>query len=284
MFFRRQLLDMVESMPAFPASVNRVMELAADINCNHKELVQVIEHDPVMTLKVLKLVNSSYFGLAREMTSINHAVVYVGLNTVKNLAISIASIGMLPTDNEAGMNMDKFLYHSISTATLSKWMAKHMGVTDRESSDFFVAGLLHDFGKIVFTQFMPKEYKEVLFIQKNNPDESVQIEKKVIGADHTQVGALLGEKWNLSSKLTVGIKAHHSTEFDNTKDNNLLIHSVFIANKLSKEIEEKEDLLSFSDELNTCITDRLGDNSKDIKLSPKELTLEVKKSLMSMRI
>ena len=75
---QEQLADMVERMPAFPASVKKVIELTADINCNHKDLVRVIELDPVMTFKILKLVNSPYFGLSWEISSINHSVCLSG--------------------------------------------------------------------------------------------------------------------------------------------------------------------------------------------------------------
>ena len=90
---------MVESMPAFPESVHQVMALTSDINCSPKDLVKVIESDPVMTMKLLKLVNSAYFALSRNIASIQHALVYLGLNTVKNLAISIATVDALPRNS-----------------------------------------------------------------------------------------------------------------------------------------------------------------------------------------
>ncbi|MGR3318167.1 MAG: HDOD domain-containing protein [Candidatus Anammoxibacter sp.] len=282
MLFHKQLLDMVEKMPAFPKSVNRVIELSSDINSSHKDLVAVIEHDPVMTLKVLKLINSTYFGLAREVTSVNYAVVYVGLNTVKNLAISIASIGMLPSENEAGLNIDQFLYHSISTAALAKLLSKHMGVSDIESSDYFVAGLLHDFGKIVFAQFMPKEYKQVLYLQEKYAKCSVDAEKEIIGADHSKVGMLLGERWNLASRVIEGIKLHHSAKNDDNESNKLLINIVFIANKLSMELGGADQIESFSEELLADVALRFDDNLDKCMASTKELMDEVNKSLQYM--
>lgn len=283
---QEQLSEIVEKMPAFPASVNRVIELSSDINCNHKYLVAAIEHDPVMTLKVIKLVNSPYFGLAREITSINHAVVYVGLNTVKNLALSIASIGMLPHENEAGLNMDQFLYHSLSTASLARFLAKHMGVldTDKEAGDYFVAGLLHDFGKIVFAQFMPLKYKQVLYNVKWKSQFIVDAEKEIIGIDHTQVGVLLGEKWKLPSVLLEGIESHHSAKLNDNESISLLAKAVFVANKLSIELTESSKIKSFSEELINEIAAILGADLNKRIGSPKELREEVKKSLHFMHI
>jgi HD-like signal output (HDOD) protein len=81
---------MCDRMPAFPASVQKVIALTSDINSSPKDLVNVIDHDPVLTMKILKVANSSYFGLSRKIVSINHAVVYLGLTTVKHVALAIA--------------------------------------------------------------------------------------------------------------------------------------------------------------------------------------------------
>ncbi len=278
-----QLSEMMEKMPAFPTSVDKVVELSSDINCNYKDLIKVIEHDPVMTFKVLKMVNSAYFGLPRKITSINHAVVYVGFNTIKNLAVSIASIGILPYDNEAGMNMKDFLLHSLSTAALTRFLAKQMNIPEKDASDFFVAGLLHDFGKIVFVQFMPELYRQVL--SREEDKESMFIidaEREVTGTDHAQVGALLGEKWNLPSHLQEGIRSHHSAQSDDDNSNSLLINLVFIANMLSNELEENDDLESFSEGLIKDITSRCGSGLDDCIASPEGLREEIKKSLQFM--
>ncbi|MGR3218536.1 MAG: HDOD domain-containing protein [Candidatus Anammoxibacter sp.] len=283
MVFHNALLDMVEKMPAFPQSVNKVIELSSDINSSHKDLVAIIEHDPVMTLKVLKLINSPYFGLAREVTSVNYAVVYVGLNTVKNLAISIASIGMLPRDNDAGLNIDQFLYHAISTAALAKSLAKHMKVPDIESSDYFVAGLLHDFGKIVFAQFMPSEFKQVLSIQRKHAKSGIDAEQEVIGANHAEVGKMLGKKWNLASGVIEGITQHHAIQNNDNSNNKLLINIIFVANKLSIELAAAEKVESFTDELLADVAVRFNGSLDECVESTEQLKEEVEKSLKCMR-
>lgn len=288
---QENLLKMVESMPAFPTSVSKVIELSGDINCNHKDLVKVIEHDPVMTLKVLKLVNSAYFGLSNKITSINHAVVYVGLNTVKNLAISIATIGMLPPENGAGLNMNKFLYHSIGTAALSRFLAKQVGISDKASSDYFVTGLLHDFGKIVFAQFIPEYYKEVLRVGHDDSQLIINAEKKIIGVDHTQVGRLLGQRWNLAPGVLEGIGLHHTNiievdqkDSDEKEEKTPLADVIYVANRLSSELEQKDDIKKFSEELISEIKLRFDDKLTKCLETPADLTEEVSKSLQYMRI
>ena len=89
----RKLFEMVERMPTFSQSVVRILQLTSTGDAAPKELVRLVEHDPILTMKVLKLVNSAYFGLGRQVTSIKQGVVYIGVNTIKHLAISIAAIG-----------------------------------------------------------------------------------------------------------------------------------------------------------------------------------------------
>ncbi len=230
----QQLVQMVDKMPAFPGSVNRILQMTSSIDCAPKDLVQVIEHDPVMMAKILKLVNSAYFGLSREITSINHGVVFVGLNTIKNLAISIATMGMLPATGPAGLGMNNFLLHSLGTATVAKLLGKQLGVASDKATDYFVGGLLHDIGKIVFAQFMQQEMEQAL---KRVKDEGLSLSAAEIvemGADHARLGGMLAEKWQLPNTLVTCIKEHHNPEWSG--DENSVLNCIVAANIMIKQI------------------------------------------------
>ena len=125
-------------------------------------VVSVIEHDPVLTGKVLKVVNSAYFGLSRQLVSIKHAVVFVGINTIKHLALSIAAIGSLPRRNQAGFDIDDYLRHSLTTGTIARYIARRSNPSVRDIEDYFLAGLIHDIGKVVLALYVPDEYSVVL--------------------------------------------------------------------------------------------------------------------------
>ncbi len=231
----QQLVRMVDRMPAFPGSVNRILQMTAQIDCVPKDLVQVIEHDPVMMAKILKLVNSAYFGLSREITSIKHGVVFVGLNTIKNLAISIATMGMLSKTGPAGLDMNRFLLHSLGTATVAKLLGKRLGAAPDRATDYFVGGLLHDIGKVVFAQFTTREMERAL---KRVEVEGVSLplaEIIEIGADHAQLGGMLVEKWQLPETLVTCIKEHHNQEQGG--DANEVLDCVVAANLIIKRIE-----------------------------------------------
>lgn len=227
-----KLIAAVEKMPAFPKSVQRILELSRDINCSPKELVAVIEKDPVMTMKLLRALNSAYYSLPTQITSVNQAVVYLGLNTIKNMALSFATLGILPRTNGAGFDMQRYLLHSLITAGLARLVAQKFNVANANPADCYIAGLLHDFGKVVFAQSMPEEFKLAL---EKSLDEAIPLhlaERAVIGADHTQIGAMLVEKWQFPSGISTLIHDHHTPSANHSG----VGACVFIANQLSKQL------------------------------------------------
>ncbi len=221
----------VDGMPAFPKSVQRILDLTRDHNSTPKDLVDVIDKDPVATVKILKVINSAYYGLPRQVTSIGHAVVYLGFNTIKNLALGIAAVGMLPKDNPAGFDVQQYLLHSLSTANIAKRLANKLA--DADPMDCFIAGLLHDFGKMVFAQFMPQEFRAALALSAANASSLHEALQQTIGTDHAVVGAMLVEKWRFSPMLVETIR-HQRT--DNLKDTDM-IACVFAANQISKHLK-----------------------------------------------
>ncbi len=230
---RKNLMQAVERLPAFPKSVHQVITMSADINCSQKELVEVVKRDPVLTLKILKLVNSPYFGLVKEVTSINQASVYLGLNTLKNVALGLAVVGAFPSKKMPGFTPEEFWLHSLSVAAISKTMGERVIVGRESDSDHFVAGLLHDVGKLVFALYMPELFQQALELAHTDAMPLHVAEKEVIGADHAEVGALLTEKWNLSKTLIKAISGHHSDEIGKLE---WATQCVFVADQISKKM------------------------------------------------
>ncbi|MBF0505223.1 MAG: HDOD domain-containing protein [Nitrospirae bacterium] len=271
---RQEIIGMVEQMPAFPRSVYRVMELASDINCDPKELVEVIEHDPVLILKILKVVNSPYFSLGQKITSVNHAVVYIGLNTVKNLAMSTATIGALPRKNKAGFDMDAFLLHSLATATIARLFARELGVPVKESFDYFVSGLLHDFGKAVLAHFTPDEFQMALTIAKERQVPLYMAENEIFDIDHSLIGSLLGERWRLPANLVASLKGHHCLEGDRLP----LTSVVAAANQVSKWLQIGDSGNPILEKMPDAIAEQFGEDFGTIVERLGGVTDEIEKA------
>jgi putative nucleotidyltransferase with HDIG domain len=248
----QRLAAAVDAMPAFPKSVQRILELTRDVNSTPKELVEVIDKDPVVTVKILKVVNSAYYSLPKQITSIGHAVVYLGFNTIKNLALSIAAIGMLPKDNASGFDVQQYLLHSLSTAGLAKKLA--LKVDDADPMDCFIGGLLHDFGKVVFAQFMPQEFRAALQESQALQTPLQEAIQKHIGTDHFVVGAMLAQKWRFAPAL---IETIGHQNLSNLKDTDM-IACVFGANQISKKLQFGFGGNAIFEEFPSTVQKRLG--------------------------
>lgn len=235
----KKLTLAVERMPAFPKSVQKILELTRNLDCEPKQLVQVIEKDPVMTVKILRVLNSAYYSLPNKITSVNHSVVYLGFNTIKNLALSIASVGILPKQNIAGFDIQQYLLHSLTTAGIAKLLGAKLPGTD--PMDCYIAGLLHDFGKVVFAQFLPNDFNQAMLKSSRETLSLHLAEQQIIGVDHSVVGSMLAEKWQFPQPLIDCIRNHHSDGGEGG-----MWASVYTANQISKK-------MAFGNSGNPCI-------------------------------
>lgn len=203
--------------------------LADDNHSSAKDFVQIIECDPVMTVKVLKVINSPYYGVPQKISSIPRAVVHLGTNTIKNMALAIAAIGMIRPDDRSGFNANGFLLHSLSTALIARLLAERLGLSSAECSDYFLSGLLHDFGKLIFAECLPESFNQALTESRLRQVPLYLTERKHLGIDHALLGKMLAEKWCFSDTVTAAIELHHGTGGDNR-----LRDSVAVANQITK--------------------------------------------------
>lgn len=279
----KKLSDAVGQMPAFPKSVHRILELSRDINCSPKELVSIIEKDPVMTMKLLHIINSSYYSFPKQITSVNQSIVYIGLNTVKNMALSFAVIGVLPQHNSAGFDMQRYLMHSLITASIARMLCQKFSKDGTDPGDCNLAGLLHDFGQVVFAQFMPDEFKKVLSYSIENDVPIYAAERKIIGVDHGVVGAMLVERWQFPKNLCDTIRHHHDASLQNT----MLQSCVYVADLLSKHKSLSNNYNNANGpmaELPHAIAQRFGGNLGEIIVKLGDLSSIVAEALAFVHI
>jgi putative nucleotidyltransferase with HDIG domain len=208
--FSKELVDAIDRMQAFPVSVQNILKLTRDAGSAPRELVEVIQRDPIVTIKVLRVVNSAYYSLPRQVTSIDHAVVLLGFNTIKNLALGIAAVGMLPSTPRAVLDSQRYLNHSLTAAAVARQLGARFPALD--AHDFFIAGLLHDFGKVVLAQVMPEPFNQALEFSLWHEVPMHQALLEVTGIDHAELGAMLLEKWRFPSLLVEGIRWQNSSD------------------------------------------------------------------------
>lgn len=200
---KQTLKKYVDSMPTFSPATAKILQLANQLNAQPAEIVAAIRLDPVLTGKVLQLVNSAYFSLAQKITSLNRAVVYLGINTIKNLALSTAVMQAFETKNqELAKLIRPSWYHSLATAVCAKNLARAAGEDSKLLEEYFIAGLLHDVGKIIFIQ---------AFHGTRTPHDGTLTrvaERERYGLDHVQVTANTLSRWKFSDELVAGVATY----------------------------------------------------------------------------
>lgn len=202
--FGKELLDAIDRIQAFPVSVQNILRLTRDTASSPHELVDVIQRDPIVTIKVLRVVNSAYYSLPRHITSIDHAVVFLGFNTIKNLALGIAALSLAPAHMLAAMDNKAYLHHSLATAAVTRQLGTRF--PGAEANDFFIGGLLHDFGKVVLAQVMPAQFRKALEYGLWHEVSLHTALVEVSGMDQAEVGAMLLEHWQFPAPLVQGIR------------------------------------------------------------------------------
>ncbi len=203
------LLDEVVSLPSLPSTVAHIMRLVSDPQCPLSDVAQAISADPPLAIKTLRLVNTAYYGLRQKVSTIEHAVVLLGIKVVKNLAFTATVFDIMKGSVEA------FFRHSVSSGMAMRVLvqAGGAGALAQSPEEAFVCGLLHDIGKVFLGEFMPKECEEVGAMCRAQRLPWYQAEQKVIGVDHAAIGARLALKWKLPDVLVNGVAGHHELRY-----------------------------------------------------------------------
>ena len=203
---RRDIERFIRKMPSLSTTVSKVMEICSRTDASPNELNKVISLDPVLTGQVLKLINSAYYSLINKVTSLTRAITMLGMNTVKNMALSTAIIrSVAGAKKSKALPTSHFWAHSIGAGVSAKLLGEIKGIPVMEREELFLAGLLHDLGKVPFGD----EYIDVLNIARAEQIPLHTVEQEVMGIDHQEVGRMIAEKWKLNEVITNCIATHH---------------------------------------------------------------------------
>lgn len=224
----------ITRMPSFSTTVAKVLEICNSPDAAASDLNRVISYDPVLTGQLIKLINSAYYGLPNRVTSLTRAIIMLGINTVKNMVLSTSVLaGFKKRLNVSALSIDDFWQHNLGVAVIAKAIAKRLQVPKDEQEEFFVAGLMHDLGKIPLINCYPELYQQALDAAKGSRLALLKAEKAAIGIDHCQVGYLIGAKWKLVDRVQAAILAHHDPAVDQNKTDWLIWCITSLANQLT---------------------------------------------------
>jgi HD-like signal output (HDOD) protein len=207
---QERVIEYIQKMPSLPTSVSKVLEVCNNPLLSPADLNYVISLDPVLVGRVLKLINSAYYGLEKRVTSLVRAIIMLGLNTVKNLALSSAIMGQLATKRDPkGLNMEGFWRHSLCVGVTAKLLAQKRGINPKLVEEYFTCGLLHDLGKIPLNTILSKKYLDTVSKADELHTSLFRVEENTLGADHCALGGLIVNAWKLEGAVGDVIMYHH---------------------------------------------------------------------------
>jgi putative nucleotidyltransferase with HDIG domain len=201
-------LQAIENLPTLPIVAQQVMKLVASPNANMAQIAAVVSRDQAIAARVVRLVNSAFYGMRSRVGSIQHAIVVLGLNVVKNLVVGVSVVKMFEDSAQASIfDRQQFWVHTFACARAARLLAERTGRSEPE--DYFVAGLLHDIGILVLDQFFHPRFVDILGLSIRERIEYNDAERRVLGLNHGEVGAVLAQKWRVPDFVAHTIRFHH---------------------------------------------------------------------------
>ena len=188
-----------------------------------------MEKDPPLAAKLIKLVNSSFYGLLNKISNIDHAIVILGVKEVKNIALGF-SVQRYFSQNHESFEPKTFWKHSIVTSQIAQYLGKKFNTPDDGS--FFLTGLIHDIGKLVIAEYFRDEFSNIINYVTERKVSFSRAEKEILGVTHYQVAAKLLQNWHFPKKVTMQVFYHHAPWHD--KNFSAGSNIIYLANIFAK--------------------------------------------------
>lgn len=204
-FVERAMVD----LPSLPTTIVQVVQATESETATTQQIEELIGTDPAIATKLLKVVNSAYFGMPRQIGSISQAIAILGMHQVRNLVLSIGVLNALSGDSRrTDLLQRKFWERSFGAAACAQLLAQHKRLPAKDHEELFVAGLLHDIGILFMLTQFPVPYLEVLAHSQKNDEPLIDVERRLMSTDHASLGGMLAKTWNFPESLEELIRWH----------------------------------------------------------------------------
>jgi putative nucleotidyltransferase with HDIG domain len=217
-----QVVRRIRDLPPLPSIVLDFISSFEREDVDVGQLAEKISRDPALSAKMLRLANSSFYGLQSKVGTVSQAIVVLGFNSARALAVAGNVIETFEDAQAVNIDVGEFWRHSIATALCARGLARHAGLAPDHA---FIAGLLHDVGRLVLASGFPEHYARVVDFCAREGTTLSEAELRVLGVDHQSVGQLVSEAWNFPLAIQGAISQHHGpacAELANLAD---LIHA-----------------------------------------------------------
>ncbi|MBD3409003.1 MAG: HDOD domain-containing protein [Ignavibacteriales bacterium] len=234
MSISEKIKSRIHTLPTLPTIYHKLTESMQNPRVTTEDVAKIISTDQAASFKVLKVANSPFYGFSGRIETITRAILHLGFNEVKNIVLALSVINLFSKHKkvETFRPVD-FWAHSIGVGIASRMIGAYVGISNLEN--FFLAGILHDIGKLLFLEFADDEYSETLRVVKEKKIPIRQAEKETLGLDHPEAGRLLADRWKLPLTIKNAIYNHHEGFVGDKPD--LLVASVHVGNIVSRIME-----------------------------------------------
>ena len=237
----RKVIARIDALPSIPSLYSELMEEMHASSPSIDKVGRIISQDVAMSSKILQLVNSAFFGLYRKISSPKEAVMLLGMETIKALVLSVKIFSQFDRKKLSFLNLDALWNHSLSTSVQAKSIGHHEQFSKEQTGDTFMAGLLHDVGKMVLASNFSNTYQQILIKAHQSSYALWQVEKAVFGTTHAEVGAYLMGLWGIEQAIIEAIAFHHQPSKSRVAGKGPLL-AVHISNALqNKALDTIED-------------------------------------------
>ena len=205
------ILEQIDLLAPIPAIASQIMTKSDDPDSSLSEIADLIANDPALTANLLKICNSAYFSLPRKVESVKDAVAWVGLDQIVELVLTNSvSVSFNKGLEGYGLGEGELWRHAVTSAYIAKSLAQRYGASQNKHL-IYTAALLKDIGKLILGRFVAFSFEKINIMVHSQGYSFNDAEKKIIGMNHEELGAMVGQKWSFSEKLIYMIRHHHLT-------------------------------------------------------------------------
>ncbi|MCA9734917.1 MAG: HDOD domain-containing protein [Deferribacteres bacterium] len=204
----KRIAQNVMNLPTLPTVVAKMMQVMDDPRTTVSELSRLISSDQVLSAKLLKLANSAYFGLPRKVKTLDFAIILLGFDNLKTLSLGLSVIDRFSDNWDGAFDYTEFWEHAFGCAVASSMVARD--ICRDKKSEAFIAGLLHDIGKLILSQYAKRYFSVVIKNVTEYNSDFYSAEKALLGVTHADIAAWFADKWNFPVQLIKAILYHHS--------------------------------------------------------------------------
>ncbi|MGB9701242.1 MAG: HDOD domain-containing protein [Candidatus Kapaibacteriota bacterium] len=223
----QELISKIHDFPTLPTIYSSLLETISNPLSTVQDVANIISKDQASTVKLIKVVNSPLYGIATKVDTVTQAIFYLGFNEVKNIILALSILKLFnDTKSFTYFNIIDLWKHSIAVGIITRILGQKIGVVNLEN--YFVAGLLHDIGKLIFYRIIGDDYPKLLSYNYNNNLVLYETERKELGITHEIAGELIANQWKLPHSITQAIKSHSTFRTDGNSDT--ILACVHLAN------------------------------------------------------